>query len=331
MDSFGRISVIVPIYNVAPFLKTCLDSLVQQSYAPFEVLLINDGSTDESGSLCDQYAANHAHFRVIHQPNAGVSSARNCGLTAAQGEYICFVDSDDAVNKDFCKHFIDGYQIQPVDVVCCGYEWKNQLFKLCNKPIVLGPSPPIQIIHYLKARNSFGYVWNKCYKRSIIENHQIFFPTGVDFNEDMFFNFNYFQHISSAALSEHCSYRYYDENAASITKQHVTVNQHLARFKKLVPLIIKADNYSDSRYCAEVLALDFEHTKALLKCLCELDSRDERMHVWHFIADFYHRHPAKRLFVKRKQQLLYYAIKSLPLPLLDSFYQYRKWRKSIKQ
>ncbi|MDR3314701.1 MAG: glycosyltransferase, partial [Oscillospiraceae bacterium] len=89
------ISVIVPVYNVEPYLPKCLDSIVSQTYANLEIILVDDGSTDASGSICDAYAAKDERVRVIHQANGGVAAARNAGLDAAVGEYIQFVDSDD--------------------------------------------------------------------------------------------------------------------------------------------------------------------------------------------------------------------------------------------
>ena len=97
------ITVIVPIYNSSSFLDKCISSVLSQSYADFELLLINDGSTDNSGEICDSYAQKDSRVRVIHKINGGVSSARNIGLDEAKGEWITFVDSDDWVHEDFCK------------------------------------------------------------------------------------------------------------------------------------------------------------------------------------------------------------------------------------
>ena len=91
------ISIIVPIYNVEPYLHRCVDSLSKQSYEDFELILVDDGSPDNCGTLCEEYAAQDDRVRVIHKPNGGLSDARNAGMEIAQGEYIAFVDSDDWV------------------------------------------------------------------------------------------------------------------------------------------------------------------------------------------------------------------------------------------
>ena len=95
------VSIIVPVYNVEQYLRECLDSIAQLKAFSWEVILIDDGSTDSSGAICDEYAKREPKFRVIHQKNAGVSAARNAGLDAAKGEWIWFVDSDDSINPDF--------------------------------------------------------------------------------------------------------------------------------------------------------------------------------------------------------------------------------------
>lgn len=95
------ISIIVPVYNVEKYLRECLDSISQLKTVTWEAILVDDGSTDTSGKICDEYAKQDSRFRVIHQKNAGVSAARNAGLDAAKGEWIWFVDSDDSINPDF--------------------------------------------------------------------------------------------------------------------------------------------------------------------------------------------------------------------------------------
>ncbi len=95
------ISVIVPVYNTAPYLPCCVDSILGQTYKKIEVILVDDGSSDESGYICDAYAEKDARVRVVYQPNGGVSKARNAGLRLAVGDYICFVDSDDWLEEDY--------------------------------------------------------------------------------------------------------------------------------------------------------------------------------------------------------------------------------------
>ena len=105
MANIPKISVIIPVYNTEKFLHRCIDSILTQTYTDFELLLIDDGSKDSSGSICDEYAEKDSRVRVFHKENGGVSSARNLGLDNAWGEWITFVDSDDYIEENFLKSF----------------------------------------------------------------------------------------------------------------------------------------------------------------------------------------------------------------------------------
>ena len=107
------ISVVVPVYNVEDVLHFCIDSILNQTYSDFELLLVDDGSTDKSGDICDQYARKDTRIRVFHKENGGVSSARNLGIDNANGEYICFIDSDDYVNSEFLDSLIKTKTLYP--------------------------------------------------------------------------------------------------------------------------------------------------------------------------------------------------------------------------
>lgn len=120
MDRETRISVIVPVYNVETYLAKCVDSILGQSYANLEVILVNDGSTDSSGSICDAFARKDDRVRVIHKENGGLSSARNAGMEAAAGEYISFIDSDDWIEPDAYEHLLGLMEKYQVKLVCGG-------------------------------------------------------------------------------------------------------------------------------------------------------------------------------------------------------------------
>ena len=121
------ISVIIPVYNVAPYLRRCTDSVLSQKGPSLEVLLIDDGSTDGSGALCDAIAAEDARVQVVHKPNGGLSSARNAGLDLAQGHYVSFVDSDDYLEEDAYRDLVHLAQKFQVPLVCgAGLTWTEK-------------------------------------------------------------------------------------------------------------------------------------------------------------------------------------------------------------
>ena len=106
------ISILVPVYNVEKYLHRCIDSILAQTYTDYEVILVNDGSTDRSGAICDAYAAEHRCIRVIHQKNGGVAQARNVLVSAAQGDYITFVDSDDSIEPIYLETLMRDYSLR---------------------------------------------------------------------------------------------------------------------------------------------------------------------------------------------------------------------------
>lgn len=120
------ISIIIPVYNVAPYLRECLDSIQEQTFKDFEAILIDDGSTDGSGQICDWYASKYKRFKVIHKNNGGVSSARNMGLDMAQGEYIGFIDPDDYISPNFYELLLNAIQSNDADISISSMKFIDQ-------------------------------------------------------------------------------------------------------------------------------------------------------------------------------------------------------------
>lgn len=108
-----KVSVIIPVYKAERFLHRCIDSLLRQTFKAFEVILVDDGSPDGSGKICDEYAEKYSFIKAFHTENGGVSSARNYGITQAQGEWICFIDSDDFVTEDYLEAFFNAGELKP--------------------------------------------------------------------------------------------------------------------------------------------------------------------------------------------------------------------------
>lgn len=121
-SSLPLISVIVPVYNVEPYLERCIESIVDQTYQNWQMILVDDGSMDQSGSICDRYAGKDDRIQVIHKTNGGLSDARNCGIEKADGQYIAFVDSDDFVQKDFLKVQYENLARAGADMAICSYQ-----------------------------------------------------------------------------------------------------------------------------------------------------------------------------------------------------------------
>ncbi|MBR6040479.1 MAG: glycosyltransferase family 2 protein [Clostridia bacterium] len=172
------ISVIVPVYNVEAYLAQCLDSVLAQTYHDLEILLIDDGSTDRSGSICDAYQAKDERIRVFHTDNHGLSAARNVGLDHASGDYILLLDSDDWIDENTAQILLEYAARYEADVVSCAYycEWKNRrdIKEKLDHPIILEGK---QIMRAHIQEPYLGYVpWNKLYDKRLFSD--IRYPAG---------------------------------------------------------------------------------------------------------------------------------------------------------
>jgi len=182
------ISVIIPVYNVGEYLERCLDSILCQSCKELEIILVDDGSTDQSGALCDNYAAKDERLKVIHQPNGGVSKARNAGLLAASGDYIGFVDADDYLEPNTYECLLKQMGKADADIAICGawFHWpdkttQNDIAGLEEK--YTGPEETLR--NYL-GKNYYGRgLWNKLFRREAV--NQTLFDEDVSYFEDSLF------------------------------------------------------------------------------------------------------------------------------------------------
>ena len=207
-----EISIIIPVYNAARYLRECVDSILQQSFANFEIILIDDGSTDDSPQICDGYAACDQRVKVVHKPNAGVSAARNDGLDRARAEYITFVDSDDWVEAGYIQTLLNYKQY---DIVFFPHRFIygtgfTSEFKFREES---GDATTMWgIVSNLKNNdthvNFYGYTWNKMFRREIIEKFHVRFVEGLRVSEDEVYTLDYCTHAQSIKVLPTCLYNY---------------------------------------------------------------------------------------------------------------------------
>lgn len=190
------VSIIVPAYNCIKSLECCVGSIRQQTYTSFELILVDDGSADGSGELCDKFAAEDTRIRVIHKPNGGVSSARNAGIDAVTGEYITFCDSDDYLEPDYLETLVQAAEANPD----CGHIW-------CCFQTVTGYQKENAAPNYTYAKSLLRYTlqeymslhemwldaepWNKLYRTDIVQTAKVRFPEDLSLGEDWLFNLAY--------------------------------------------------------------------------------------------------------------------------------------------
>ena len=204
------ISIIVPIYNAEQFLHRCIDSILAQSYTGFELLLINDGSKDASGAICDAYAAKDSRVRVFHKENGGVSSARNLGLDNAQGEYITFCDADDYVAPDWLAAYGKA-MAENVDLAIQGYysiEGNKAIEKSLQPYQGTGVEEKRHLITSLFSQEVYYYLWVKLFRRDLLEAHHIRFDEQSILGEDTQFISKYMEYAESFICVDNIGYYY---------------------------------------------------------------------------------------------------------------------------
>lgn len=225
------ISVIVPVYNVENFLDICVASVISQSYSNIEIILIDDGSTDSSGKLCDEYAKKDSRIRVIHQKNNGLSGARNTGMNAAKGDYFCFVDSDDVIHRDFIKILYNCLKEYDSDIAVCDYVKFSKDMPDDNRSVTETYTvwSDIQAINEMCIDGRLiPVVWNKIYKRKLFDN--ISFPVGK-IHEDEFVTPQILTKVTSFPVCNAELY-YYRQREDSITgSQNRSDIRHLSAIK----------------------------------------------------------------------------------------------------
>lgn len=213
-----KFSVIVPVYNVNAFIEQCLQSILQDEFEDYELILINDGSTDSSGIICDFYAKKYNHIKVIHQENKGLPAARNRGLDVAIGEYICFVDSDDFVNKDYFKKILEGLTEKP-DMLSFNYQEfnSNSSVSVVNKKKIVNRTDTEKLLINTTNTNELWFVWRRVFKKSFLEKNQIRFDEKVTLGEDTIFMYTVFSVLEEVAYIDSELYNYRD-NDKSLTQ-----------------------------------------------------------------------------------------------------------------
>ena len=195
-----RVSIVVPIYNTKKYLKRCLNSIVNQTYQNLEIILVNDGSTDNSEKIAKELAKKDHRIKLISQPNSGQSSARNTGIRKATGDYISFVDSDDEINQHFIKKLLQLYS-DNTSITVCGHRYNRlkegtskNLYQSELKPRRKNESQKAYILKLLVKDGRMYSCNNKLFKANVIKKHAIHFDEKLNFAEDTKFVLDYLKH-----------------------------------------------------------------------------------------------------------------------------------------
>lgn len=231
------ISIIIPVYNSRLYIGECLASILKQRYKNYEVILVNDGSTDDSEDIIREFIAHHQlnNFLLINKPNGGVSSARNTGIKAATGTWIAFIDSDDWIEPDYLSNMIQALERTPADLCLCGFQTydieSSEYDTWSHYSREYGTIPD-----HMYALTSFDYVWGRLYKKELIDTHGITFDEQIKYCEDNAFNFDYIRLCRNYICVKEVGYTYRRGHEGALSKKNVSPQmrvhfvEHMRRF-----------------------------------------------------------------------------------------------------
>ncbi len=270
-----RYSVIIPVYNAEETLRRCLDSLVGQQFSDYELLIINDGSTDGSDAICREYANTYSCVRYFAKENGGVSSARNLGLEQAEGEYILFVDSDDYVSQDYFALLSHTLESNAVDLLMFGYRNFGRISAERDTGEFYEDDEvgAAKRISFSMRQYLFSSLWSKVLKRKIIENNGLRFRTDLSIGEDQLFIFSYAMHIQSISSIDALLYNVdvSNENSLSrkvrpyLTEQLMEVNRRMYAAYHATEHSPEAAHYYDTALAWMTYRSAYSCCKELLK------------------------------------------------------------------
>lgn len=216
------LSIIIPAYNAEQYISDCLDSIIRNVKHEYEIIVINDGSTDRTGELCDKYARANENIKVIHQSNKGPSYARNIGIANASGEYVWFVDADDTVPVT-CNRLISYVKESAnADMIIgdvCFYDKNNKLTRYLRTDTegYVSIDDLLDLMTGIKKEQYMYYVWNKIYKLKLIKKNSIYFKIDLRLGEDFLFNCSYYSICKNICIVSECMYNYYKRDEKSLT------------------------------------------------------------------------------------------------------------------
>ncbi len=222
------VSIIVPVHNAEKTIDRCITSILNQTYKDFELILLNDGSTDDSGIICDAYAGKDKRVRVLHKENSGVSDTRNMGIAMAEGEYLQFVDSDDWITPDATGVFVRAAKEHSCDMVIADFyrvvgERVSQKGDIEKEGVMDRAGYAVHMMQK-PADFYYGVLWNKFYKRSIIEEHRLKMDSAISWCEDFIFNLEYIRHARAVYALKVPVY-YYVKTKGSLVSQGISMKK----------------------------------------------------------------------------------------------------------
>ncbi|MCR5720079.1 MAG: glycosyltransferase, partial [Lachnospiraceae bacterium] len=274
------ITVVCCVYNMEKYMDKCIQSLINQTFSDWELILVDDGSVDESGKKCDEWGQKDDRIRVIHKGNGGLSSARNCGIENAKGEYIIFPDPDDYVEADYLEKLLKIREDNNADLSICGHFCSSMIMNRNGKLQVMDKRTALKIL--LNPDYYCGYAWNKLYSVKVIRDNRLLFDTELGAVQDLHFNVRYIRLCERIAYDPVALYHYsLDTGGVSTIKTTLTPRKMSAvlTYKKIAGLFEGIDSeledvaYSSlCKVCLDYIIVYYTHrmkSKEILDILRE--------------------------------------------------------------
>ena len=248
MNNQPLISVIVPAYNLAHYITDCIDSIEKQTYSNFEIIIIDDGSTDETKNVCEKLAKTYSNIRVILQKNQGISAVRNLGIQESQGQYLSFIDGDDQIKETFLEHLYQRLITDSSDIAVCGYQEIRASSCLDFVPSAQVLDSKTALTNYfIKQQDLDILIWNKLYKKSLFQDFNIQYPVG-QVHEDNLTTYKLFAKAKKISYLDSVEYYYYRTNS-NITANADSEFKTLRRLQAKLQTATEAQKYLPEEYC----------------------------------------------------------------------------------
>ena len=315
-----KVTVIVPVYNVESYVKECILSLLEQTYSNLEIIIINDGSTDNSKEICEEIQGKDKRIIYISKKNSGVSDTRNVGIKQSTGDYITFIDSDDFIDNEYIDRMVTQLEECNVDMVVCNYIelYKNSKLSINNNEIndiIITNREAITKV--FSSRTFGGYLWNKIFKSEIIKKNKLFFNKDIHMCEDMLFICKYLSNCNNVKIISDKIYFYRMRQSSmvwnkSISKYITLYNSYNEIYKLLYKMNIDMSDFyymvlnsifSNDLY-NEKIFLDFDILRAY-KYVCKSKKIDINQKIKLKLKKYFNFIYKKYMLNKQKKYELY--------------------------
>ncbi|MCI6420699.1 MAG: glycosyltransferase [Blautia sp.] len=306
----AEVSIIVPVYQVEKYIRQCVDSILAQTFTDFELILVDDGSKDKSGQICDEYARMDTRVKVIHKENGGAADTRNRGMDQAVGNYVMFVDSDDYLAPTMLECLYRNILNENADIAACNYLYffendrKKDFATNVQSEVLTGT----EIFYYRKNERNYGFwtvVWNKLMKRETVG--KVRFRSGKYYEDEFWANEIYQMDIKIVTIPE-CLYYYRQHENSTMRQKKIARSLDLIEaYQERIYIYLQEQKYSGQAY--KVLVYSLEHLEESKRLITNEDERKKYIQEEKRTKDIVNQLKKRKLSRIQKVSLVFLGIK----------------------